>query len=891
MGLVLLAAFGLVLGAIVYLNTPAARRLVAQFVNDALAPSFQGRIQIERLGGLGLGGVSGADVTIYDPYGRRVLVVRGARVRIATLSTALSAVFGKRVPLTVQLPEVSVDRLEANLDSDSIGRLYLVNAFAPTRPSSPPDPNARGLRLVVSRITLKHGWVHGHMAGAPPLDVDLDGFQGALVFAPDVLEGEVSRVTIAARRILNGADVGGSLNARVRKPSDPKAVPSGHIDWQGSAAGASHQVRASLQDEKIHAVVDFPRIDPENVRLLWADSSVDVPASVHVEGHGTLSSVDVALHARLGKAAFDATGNLSSGDEKRATLSLSATEVDVHELVSSAPQSSLGLTGNVVAAMNRDGDATGEVKLDFGGGRVGNIGVPAASIVASGSRSAPNRVRADAEVVVEEPTLPTRLVTKVRPKGDSSTVDFELASRVPDFGRVPQFGGALHGNASLSARGSLDVATTTIDAELRASAADLVQGRTRLQAASVVAHANGVVNSPAIDVAANVRGVEVAGVHLSAASVHATGAATAPHIEASAQGPDVPAVDASADVGLTGGVALRNLRVALARAGEHAVIAARSIGLAGGDVRVNEVRLDGVGAPMTADVALGGGRLGVRASTDGIDLGRVARIAHIEDRLNSGTLAFDLDMSLGQGRGSGQAILNVTDVATGNVSGLSAQLQGTVVGRRIAGTVSAQAAGVGSIRLDIRKLELGGSDAVSAASWRRAWGYVGIEGRADLARVAALWPTGKFPLAEAQGEVAIDGHVARDDVRDLTPDVTLNLNTNRLDVAPKTFATTDIDGVLVVAQPPWRLAGIDFDVTATVNGDSGLLQLSAAARDAKGALGQVDATAPRVPFGDFFHDTGRASSELQKMPVDIRLSVPERGLGSLPPILRQSYVT
>src|SRR5260370_20366573 len=267
---------------------------------------------------------------------------------------------------------------------------------------------------------------------------------------------------------------------------------------------------------------------------------------------------------------------MSLGDEKRATVSLSATEVDVHEFVPFAPRSSLGLTGKVVAVMSGDGDATGEVKLDFGGGRMGNIVVPAASIVASGSRSAPNRVRADAAVVVEEPTLPTRLVAKVRPKGDSSTVDFELASRVPDFARIPQFGRSIQGGGSLSARGSLDIACATIEAELRATAVDFAQGTTRLQAASVAAHANGVASSPAIDVAVNAWGVDAAGVRLSAANVHATGAAAAPHIEASARGPDVPNADASVDLGLTGGLAPHTLRVALPLAGERALITAGS---------------------------------------------------------------------------------------------------------------------------------------------------------------------------------------------------------------------------------------------------------------------------------------------------------------------------
>ncbi len=891
LGTMVLFVLSAVVGILLHLGTARARRAVVDEVNTILAPSFQGKIRIERLEGLGLFGLSGANVTIDDPTGRPVLVVRGVRVRLATFGVIRSALFGTHGPLTIDLSSVSIDAVDVLLDTDPDGNLDLMNAFAPRQPSAPSDPNARGLRLDVPHITLRHAWAHGQMAGAPPLDVDLDGFRGGLTYAPDFLEADISDAKVTARRIANGSDVLGSLVAHVKKPSDAKVHPDAQLTWQGTVAGIAESIQASFVDDQVDAVIDAPTIAPADVRTLWPASSIAETANAHAEAHGELPDLTFVLHAGLGEAAFDAKGTAFVGDDKRARIEVQASHLDAHQFAGSVPRSSLGLTGNVSADMTADGGLTGEATLAFLGGQVGESTIPTASLHATASRAGGKDLRADAELVVDEPGAPTRLTVRVHPKGASSAVDFDLSSAVADFDQLPQLDHAVRGNAKLDLRGALDTGSMTLDGELHAKAEGIAQGTNRLASAVLDAHAHGAVASPRIDVGLRAQGIDAAGVHLVSADVGATGLATRAHVIVSTRGSDTPDLDASGDVGLGSSVSLSGLRVVLSRAGERALVTVGQVTTAGGDVRVDDVRIEGLGEPTTAMVALGPGTLRVRASTSGIDLGRTGRLAHLEKNLKAGTLAFDADMNLRRDGAQGRAMVDLSRAVAGGVGDGSAHVDVTLEGRKVVGKVHGQAAGIGTVDLDAKNVELGGGGPLSAASWRQAWGSLDAAASVDLGRVFALLPPENLPVSEAGGDVTLQVHVERDDLGDMTPDLTLWVNTNRLVIAPKTPIAREIDGVMVYPPPPWRLAGVDFVIDAQIDGERGTVQLRTQAHDLKGDLAHLGVTMPRFPFADVFRHAGDLAADLRTMPFDVKLDVPERGLGGVPDLLKQTFVS
>jgi translocation and assembly module TamB len=884
---VLSAAFAVVL----HLGTPRARRVVAQAANEILAPSFQGRITIDRLGALGLFGLSGAEATVDDPSGRPVLELHGARVSLSTLAALHSAVLGRRGPLTIRLPEVSIDSLDVRLDADPSGKLALLSAFEPRKASTPPDPNARGVRLVLARIVLRHAWVRGQMSGGPPIDADLDGLRGAFTYAPELIEGELSQVRIVGRGIANGADLEGLLGAHVKKRSDPNASVEARASWQGSVGGIPHAVHASLADRRLDAVVDVPEVLPNAVRALWPSSPIEGVARVHAEAHGSLPSVDIDLDAALAHTTFRARARTVLGDEKTADISFLARDLDVHELAASAPRSHLGLTGDLSATMKADGALVGNADVHFLGGHLGSHAVPPASIRAVASGPRVKELHGHAEVVVEEPSAPTRLSIHLLPHGKSSALEFAVDADIADFDRVPQLQHALRGSCRLAAKGSVDITSMMLDASLEAAAADIVQGATTVRSAAIDAHARGALAAPIIDVALHSKDAVAAKRHFASLDVHATGRAGAPHVKASAHGPDIPDIDAAADVGLGSGISFEGLRVAMARLRDQVLITADRVQIAGGDVRAENARIEGLGAPASLTLSRTSRALRLRASTQGVDLGRVGRLLQVEKSLEGGMLAFDVDVDLRTNDAYGWGTVELTGAGMAGVKDISARVRAELDGRKFAGNAQAKAAGVGSIEVDAPKLALGGAGALSMAAWKRAWGDVDIDARVDLGKIESLIPAEQFPLSEARGDIILRGHLARDDMDDLTPDARVSLVTNHLIVAPKTPMTRDIDGVLVMPPPRWRLAGVDFNVDASIDGDTGFMEISTQLRDAKGELARVNASAPHVPYVDILRDTGRFSSDVRTMPFELHLQVPERGLGGLPDLLKQRYVT
>lgn len=890
LGILLLFAIGLVLGTLIHLNTPRARKLIAREVDAALAGSFQGHVHVERVGGIGLFGLSRTTIRIDDPGGRPVLVARGVRVRIATFAAIASALAGKG-PLTIRLRDVAIDDVDVRLDTDPKGQLDLVHAFAPTSPAEPAKPDARGFELIVDRLALHHAWAHGQMAGAPPLDVDVDDLSGMLKYAPDRLEGDVLRASMAAHRLLNGADLRGSLGGHVLQPSAPGAKIDARLTWTGAVGGIEHSIRGSLLQGRIDAVVDVPAVRPQDLRKLFPGSPVEAASGAHLEAHGVLPTVDAALHARLGEATLDARADILTGEDKHIAVSFDSRNVDVHQFTKAIPPSRLALEGTIDAASKADGAVDGRLALRFLGGRLGDDDVPGATVTAELTRHAPNDLRARLDAVVHEPSAPTTLHASLFPKGTSSAIAFDLTSDVADLGRVPPLRHAAGGSGHLHASGGIDLGARSMAATITAQAQNIARERLRVDAASLDAQAVGSLADPEIHATIRSRGIVVGERRLTTAEVNATGKATSPRIEASVRSPDMPDVDATVDLDVNRGISLDGLRVALAHAGEHALLTAQHVRFDGAELSVNGAHLEGLGAPLSASLTKSKNAFRLRASTDGLDVERVARLVQIERHVHGGTLSLDTDLDVGHSSASGHATFGLAGVSVGSTQGITADVHVDAIGRRFVARAHVQAPGVGSVDVDAPNVRIAGAAPLMESSWRELSGQIAIGARGDLAKVAGLVPADELPLSEARGEVVLHARLGRDDVRHYTPEIVLSITTNGLVLAPKGAQSRNVDGQLVVGPPAWRLRGIDFVVDGNVDGSSGAIRLATRARDAKGDLAQLHFASPRFPFDDVFARPARLAEDLRKTPLDLSLEVPERGLGSLPDILKQHYVS
>jgi len=888
---VLLFVLAVVGGVLAHLNTPRARLLVVAEANRVLAATFRGRLIIRRVTGIWVSGVAGADATLDDPTGRRVLAVQGVHVSLATLAAARSALLDRRGPLTLRFFGIAIDSVDLSVDTDAQGALELLNAFASPPPNRNPNANARGVRVVIPRVSVRHAWVHGRPVGAPPLDTDIDGLRGAFTHGPDRMEADVANAKIRMRRIANGADVVGSLEAHVEKPTAATVPTFARIAWDGTVGAIAESIRGSLVADRIDAVVDMPEVRPDSLRTVWPASPVDRSARLHLEAHGTPAGVEVDLHTGIGEAALDATGPLVLRGEQTANVTLRARGIDLHELAPSAPRSRLGLTGQVFAKRQADGALSGDLAVRFLGGDLGHHALPSALLHAALSLSSAKELRSDAEVVVDERGAPTKLTVHVAPKGNSSTVGFQLDSSAADLQQIPELRHALSGSVRISVAGEADITKGTVEADLHANVAGLASGGTRAASASVDTRVRGSLDTPEIDAQVHSRGLVAAGLRFASAEVRAQGTARAAHVTASARGPDTPDIDAAVDLAVQGGVSLDGLRVGLARGGEKSIITARDVKVGGGALSVEDARIDGLGAPLTAAVLASPTELRVRAATRALDLARLARLAHIEKRLQGGTITFDADVGLRRGAGEGRLVLDAAHVAAGKARDASAHVAFSLGGQTAVGKVHAEIPGAAVLDLNAPRLTFGGMEAFTAEGWREVFGSVDVDAHADLAKLVALVPTGDAPVGEAQGRVALRAHLTRESADAVTPGMDLDLTTEQLVLAPPVSTERDIDGVLVHPPPAWRLAGIDFSIAGGIDGHTGLLRISTKARDATGQLAQLDATLTHLPYADVLRSAGQLTDDLRTTGLDVHLVVPERGLGSLPPILEQQYVT
>ena len=349
-----IAIAALVLAFLAVLDTAPVRRLVVVEVNRALAPLFRGAVHVDALGKLSLFNLGGADVTVFDAAGRPVLTARSVRARLATWSVVRSLLSGEG-PLTIALPEVSIDRVEAQLDKDAAGQMGLADAFSPKQPPSPTanEKPGRGLRLVLSRITLAHVSARGNAIG-PPLDAHVDGFAGAFTYAPEFIDAEVWNAAVRAHKLAGAVDVAGTLRAHVHAPSAPGRTPDGSVAWHGTVATTTCTLTAGLRAGQVDGVLDAPTVSAQDVRAFWAASPFDRPGRLHAEAHGPLSRVIVALRAAMGDASVTADGTVDAEHPWRAHAVVKAevpqgsarVKVDV-ALEGHAPVLRLGVTSRV----------------------------------------------------------------------------------------------------------------------------------------------------------------------------------------------------------------------------------------------------------------------------------------------------------------------------------------------------------------------------------------------------------------------------------------------------------------------------------------------------------------------------------------------------------------
>jgi translocation and assembly module TamB len=866
-GLVFVTA--LVGSALVHLDIPVVRRLVLERVNLVLASAFAGRIVLERVGALGLSSVESLDARVDDPDGHTVIRVSNMRASVSTFALLRSLLV--RGPIAVDVSELSATGGEVSFDADASGVLRLVKAFEPF--AAPSHQAARPVNLALDRVRMGHLLMSGQPTPALPIDADVDHLVASLSLTAGVLEVHVSHAEVLTRGVPAGVTASGVLEADLVQPSARGGDRALRGEWRGTLGGIAETVHVSYDGGEVEGTLDVPAATPEEVRTLWPLSPLGEPASVRAEARGTLPQVSVRAHASLGRSALDVAGSVSFGAPTAASLALTARAIDAHALWGGAPRTSISGSGHVSLSGTADGDGRGDLQFDIDAGTIGKLATPASTLHADFVHDlrSPEKTLAHARLSVHEPGAPTDLALQVTPLGSSVRVAFDATADAPRLDSMPRFDRRTLGHARVTAHGTFDVETDKLDAQIDAIAGDISGPNFGLGRASMRAHAKGELQSVGIDATLDANELVADGMRFDSAHATTHGPLRHRSVDVSLRGHEAD-VRATADVTVGDGkVTAREVRIRVEDRGERVVARSPQVTVSGSELRVEDAEIDGVGARLHVDVHRATGQLEVRARSDGLDLGRLARLGRLKEPA-AGLLSLDVDASVRSQGASGHVLLGLSGGSFANWRDASGAADAAFDGRRASGHVSARLGDASSLDVSVASMELGGAEPLATSSWRRAWGSATFGVHVDLARLAAQAPAGALPWVRPSGVLDVKGQLGRDSESDATPDVEVDATTTGL-------ALTG-----TVGPSPWHVEGIDATAHLHVDGNTGATALAAQVAAAAGVLATLGMTSDAVPYDRLFANDDVLDA-LAAMPFEATVRIPEQQVASLPTVL------
>ncbi|HEX7663008.1 MAG TPA: translocation/assembly module TamB domain-containing protein, partial [Polyangiaceae bacterium] len=839
--IVLIVAFvvSLVASVLLNLNLPATRRFAAHITTFLLKDLFQGKIVLEKVDSISLGGVRGARVRILDDTGQTVAYADGINASAPVLGLVRSILVGPG-DMRIEITHVYVDSADVNLDYNG-DDMRLARAFVikPDPKAKPSTPSTRGVHVELPEIVVRHAWAHGSIAGQPPIDADADAVfaqlsvQSSATTQPiDDVHVNVGRGHLKSRAAPYNANVDGDAHVTIDIPltEQPMALSGG---YHGDVAEMPAKAKFKLDGKKIDATVDVPRVDFAHVQKIVPGAPLADLAAAHAEVHGTLDDMQATAHTEFGKGTVDAKADIKTTDGVDIAGTFDVAHVDARAFVATAPKTDVNASGKATIA-SKNGAFSGTYDVDVAKGTVADQATPTAKIKGTLSQTA-----IAANVRVDEPGAPTTANAKLDLGKNKLT--FATQTDSPGLEGIPQLKRMVHGRAAVSTQGTIDLTKKTIDASF-----DVHGGRLS---------ANGV----------TARTIEADG--------SVTGALASPSIVANVHGKDVLApgdmkvetVDGGAKIDIGSSVTVRDADVDFSTAGEHIKVHADRIRTDAG-IKVDGATIDGLGELVGVDVEQQNGLLAASVHAHNVDLSKVGRIVGVQQI--QGLASINADVRLTHAEAKGSVSVDVRRASIGPLDRATAHLDATLLGRGVIANVHFDSPDLGRIDVNTSTIQLAGSP-LQPKSWEEATGAAQIDGEVALSKVLPYLPPGT--LTQLDGTLIIDGEIQRNDPH-AVPAVEIEASTKQL---------------LVVKAPSFKSDDIDVAVVAKIDG-KGRAEVDARLVDPKGDLLTLATTAD-LPV-DQLVTLHVPMQTLMKVPLTADLEIPERKFAAMPKAVGVSHI-
>lgn len=879
LGLTLVFAAATATSAAIHLNMPSARRSVATIVNTALKDVLMGQIVVDRINYISL--IKGLDIesaAVLDPSGNQVLRASGITARVSAIGVVKSVLFGAETH--INLPFIRVENAEALLQ-DERGELTIAKAFEP-KPAKDPTPKEptgpeTPFYLTISRFELGHAWAHGEVAPGAAIDTDVSQVHGSVRVTPDEVALDIDQAGLTERRI-TPLTTSGLADFHLRASKTVKLW----TDFAGMLGEVEVNAHFLMDDDRIEARADVPRAAASAISKLVPGYPVLHPVTVKARANGTLESLEVDANAVVetgdpAPPSVDVAGTIGIGDTVKIDAAVLARSFDPRVLGPDLPEAKLSAQASAQIELGERVRVVAFAQTD--------PAILAGQLIpAVDAHAVVDDDLVTGSVEIHEEGAPLSGWFDVLPDG---SVRFKVATEIGSIRRVPRIAAPVDGSARVAVRGTIKEGE--LDARVVGSVAGIrAPGDVELAGASISGRVHGPFEKLTMNASVNGSFLRAGSYLFDSVSVQASGPVTAPYVSTSLVNGEDEKISVSALVDAEGGGA-RSVKLRIDQKGKVLEGKVARVGATPGGVAINGIEIKGDGVDgIEGSLKLQGGEIVGKLRGQGIDAARVAELAGLPIRMG-GLLAFDVAMDKTRKGRKGHVHLALENGEAAIVSGVSTMMAVTFDDDKVNadGFVRLVAQPVQGERLEercdgsIAEIRIHDGEGVlkgpllEPKTWMTATGSMGVAADDwDLRCLARLAP-GALPLSAIAGKVTTRLRVERQPGERLASVRDLVVRTKGLTVLGPESPDTQ--------KPTWESRGIDFEVAAGVDSQTGKTQARLSVFDPKPLLDV--STDVELDLPGLIDRPAEMQAALRKAPFKVHVGIPRRSVasfGSLP---------
>lgn len=873
---------------------PSAREWVRKTANSAFRELLVGRLDISRLEGFSVLGVSGVDLAVYDVHQSRVIDVKGATVELDALELIRSLLTSRRLRLHVL--KVEARAIDVALIKDASNQYTVASAFQPRKPVEDTQPSSTVILL--DSIKVSHTHVHG------AFEFNLMGLDLGMSIRPTILQANLSKVSIEMTKPQSlSAQLSGSVKLLTPK-SDTSSESllknmQASLHCVGLASGIDATLDASVQNGFIRVEGRAPHVDSAHLQSIWPSVPKDLVFGLFLNAQGPMAHLETQLHARVD---YDAESRSTEIPNGTLDISGSLRVVEPYALTLQA------------AAYLFDHDAKRRTKIDvemnlnakMQSSWVADmeIGMPAGLLFGEKTPAvyATAKMQGNAlhgHLRLDEPGAQAGLDFKLLSQAQSSwpkftSASFALKGAIPSLRAWPRLSNAFSGAVNLRGSGTVDLVGGHMKFSTEGQIRHLGGPSFQLREVNTSALVSGSLKNPSFKLTSEAHGVTLPMYSYGRLNVEATGS-----LNGIAMSGVASPMESSPRIGFAGrlnpkGKSISDIRISMTRSNVNAELAAREVRADAGTLYVRDLTIEGLGKPIRANLSRGQGNYIVNVNATWIELARIQRLFNIDGIEPHGDLGLEAHL---QGRGrhvNGTIQAEVKNMSVSGVGKVDGTLGASCQDQSCDADIKAMMSSIGSVEAHLSLIPP--NDGLALNAWERVRGKGEISAEFDLGAAWARVPRLQSLVSYAKGVAKVDVKVARSNSGAL-PQLDLLLKTKGLALrgaAPfeetsKIAVTTESKSLPplqrggrvapVFKGPSWETSGVDIRSELTIH--NGHVRTNTLLVDTHGVFLTLNGETKmltKVAALNSFVQTDR----MVRMPFSVHAVVPRRKIGNWP---------